>query len=67
MYLWDYEKGLLFIPMNNVNAQLQGAGEILCPVYINDRGYMEFYQLNSNQFADGSGQLDTSMITIKEI
>lgn len=66
MYLWDYEKGLLFIPMNNVNAQLQGAGETLCPVYINDRGYMEFYQLNSNQFADGSGQLDTSMITIKE-
>lgn len=66
LYPWDYGRGLLFIPADKVNTYLYGAGGKLCPVYVNEMGYMEFYQLDRNAFVDGSGQLDTSMITIRE-
>ena len=65
MYSWE-NKGdtLFFLPEDKVNTYLKGSdGEQQYPVYINEMGEMEFYQLKKGLFTDNSGQLNTSFIT----
>ncbi len=68
MYSWtNTGEALFFVPMDRVNTCLKKADGEICPVYVNEMGDMEFYKLDSRQFTDSAGQMDTSLIETENL
>lgn len=68
LYSWaNAGDKLFFIPADHVNTILKKKDGEVCPVYVNKTGDMEFYKLEKKQFADRTGQMNTSLITIDNL
>lgn len=69
MYCWDHDAASMFyfLPESKANAVWHNKWGEECPVYINEKGYMEFYQISTNVYRNSPCHLQTTFPLLEEL